>query len=251
MAALFPLTGDLTAWAALFITVVARLSFIVFFMPGIGEQVIPVRIRLAVLFAISALLASHGIVTAPAVTPLGDFFALLGGEIAIGFFFGATLRLTIWMLNIAGTVIAQAIGLSQMLGVAMEHEAQTLTANILSLAGAAALLTANFHVVVVAAMVRIYSDVPVGMLAMVNREMLTSSFFDALTFALLLAWPFVAVNLLYNLCLGFINKALPQLMVAFVGAPFMVGAGATLFALSVAGLLYVWKERVFQVLGWL
>ncbi|MCI4644710.1 MAG: flagellar biosynthetic protein FliR [Hyphomonadaceae bacterium] len=251
MVELFYLSGDLTGWAALFVTVVARLSFIIFFMPGIGEQVIPMRVRLAVLFAISTLLASHGIVTAPAFTPLSGFFQVLAGEVAIGFFFGVSLRLMIWMLSIAGTVIAQAIGLSQILGVAADTEAQAMTANMLSMAGAAVLLSANFHIVVVAAMVRIYTEVPLGALASVNREMLVGGFFDAFNFALLLAWPFVAINLLYNLCLGFINKALPQLMVAFVGAPFMVGAGAALFALTISGLLFVWKERIFQLVGWL
>jgi flagellar biosynthetic protein FliR len=119
------------------------------------------------------------------------------------------------------------------------------------MAGAAMLLSMDFHVTVVSAMVEIYTEIPVGALERVNQEMLISSVFDAANFAFLLAWPFVAVNLLYNLCLGFINKALPQLMVAFVGAPFMVGAGAALFALSVGSLLYVWKERIFQILGWM
>ena len=126
-----------------------------------------------------------------------------------------------------------------------------MTSNLLSMAGAVTLLSMNFHITVVAAMVRIYTEIPVGALERVNQEMLIGSVFDAANFAFLLAWPFVAVNLLYNLCLGFINKALPQLMVAFVGAPFMVGAGATLFALSVSALLYAWRERIFIVLGWM
>ena len=251
MEELAPLAGNLPAWAALFVTVVARLSFIVFFMPGVGEQPIPVRVRLAVLFAIATLLATNGIVEPTGFTPLGPFFVTLFGEVAIGFFFGVTLRLTIWMLSIAGTVIAQVIGLSQLLGIATDSEAGTMTSNLLSMAGAAMLLSMDFHVTVVSAMVEIYTEIPVGALERVNQEMLISSVFDATSFAFLLAWPFVAVNLLYNLCLGFINKALPPLMVAFVGAPFMVGAGAALFALSAGSLLYVWKERVFQVLGWM
>ena len=38
-----PLPDDLTAWIALFMMVAARLSFVIFFLPGIGEQVIPTR----------------------------------------------------------------------------------------------------------------------------------------------------------------------------------------------------------------
>jgi len=40
-------------------------------------------------------------------------------------------------------------------------------------------------------------------------------------------------------------------MVAFVGAPFMVGAGTMMLALSVAGLLIAWKDRAMQVVGWM
>lgn len=251
MGELAPLTGELAVWVAQFMTIVARLSFIVFFLPGIGEQLVPVRVRLAVLVAVSAALTANGVVAEPSLSPISNYLELLLIEIAIGFFLGVMLRLVIWMLTIAGSVVAQSIGLSQFLGVALEHEAQTLTANLLSMAGAALLLTVNFHVNVVAGLVRLYADIPVGALSLLNRDFLIASFFDAFGFALLLAWPFVVVNLLYNICLGFINKALPQLMVAFVGAPFMVGAGTALLALSVTALLFAWKDRVLQVIGWL
>ena len=168
-----------------------------------------------------------------------------------GFCLGVTLRVTIWMLSIAGTIISQSIGLSQLLGVAMEHEAQTMTANLLSLAGAAVLLSADFHISVVAALLRLYGEIPVGALWSLDLRMLAEQCFSAVGFAVLLAWPFVAVNLLYNICLGFINKALPQLMVAFVGAPLLIGGGMVFLALSVIGLLVVWKERVIDVVGWM
>ena len=49
--------------------------------------------------------------------------------------------------------------------------------------------------------------------------------------AFTLAAPFVLVSVLYNLTLGVINRAMPQLMVVFVGAPVITGLGlAVLFA---------------------
>jgi flagellar biosynthesis protein FliR len=98
---------------------------------------------------------------------------------------------------------------------------------------------------------RLYTDIPLGALTVLSGPMLTQSLLSAFSFALLLAWPFVAINLLYNICLGFINKALPSLMVAFVGAPFMVSAGTMLLAISIAGLLMAWKDRALQVVGWM
>lgn len=246
-----PLPEELTSWIALFMTIVARLSFIIFLMPGIGEQVIPTRVRAFVLIGLALAMATSGQFTAPVTTDFTELFGLIVTEVFIGFALGVMLRMTIWMLTIAGSVIAQSIGLSQFLAPALEHEAQTLTANLLSMAGAAVLLSANFHVEVIVSLMRLYADIPLGALTLISGPMLMQSCFSAFSFALLLAWPFVAVNLLYNICLGFINKALPSLMVAFVGAPFMVGAGTMLLAVSVAGLLVAWKDRALQIIGWM
>ena len=246
-----PLPDDLSAWIVLFMTIIARLSFIIFLMPGIGEQVIPARARAFLLIGIALAMTTSGIFPAPKASSLPDLSGLIVTEVFIGFALGAMLRITIWMLTIAGTVIAQAIGLAQFLAPALEREAQTLTANLLSMAGAAVLLSANFHVEVIVSLIRLYGDIPLGALSLISGPMLAQSFFSAFGFAMLLAWPFVAINLLYNICLGFINKALPSLMVAFVGAPFMVGAGTMLLALSIAGLLIAWKDRAMQVVGWM
>ncbi len=246
-----PLPDDLTAWIALFMMVAARLSFIIFFLPGIGEQVIPTQARAYVLIGVALAMTTSGFIEAPAATEFTGFFSLLLIEIFIGFGLGVMLRLTIWMLMIAGSVIAQSIGLAQFLAPALEHEAQTLTANMLSIAGAAVLLSVNFHVEVIVSLLRLYADIPLGALALLSGPMLAQSFYSAFGFALLLAWPFVAINLLYNICLGFINKALPSLMVAFVGAPFMVGAGTMMLALSIAGILLAWKDRAMQIVWWI
>jgi len=251
MAGGLPLPEELTAWIALFMTVVARLSFVIFFLPGVGEQVIPTRARAFLLIGIALAMTTSGQFTAPVPTEMKELFGLLLTEIFIGFALGVMLRVTIWMLTIAGSVIAQSIGLSQFLAPALEHEAQTLTSNLLSMAGAAVLLSANFHVEVIASLIRLYTDIPLGALTLLSGPLFAQSFFSAFSFALLLAWPFVAINLIYNICLGFINKALPSLMVAFVGAPFMVGAGTMLLALSVAGILVAWKDRALQVVGWM
>ncbi len=243
---------QLNAWLPLFLTVLARLSFIILLMPGIGEQVVPVPVRVLLLVGLSAMLASAGIVDLPASDNSPDsLLTLLLTETVIGFTLGVTLRLTVWILSIAGSVIAQSIGLSQFLGVVMESEAQTIVSNLLSLAGIAVLLSVNFHVEVVARIADLYSEIPPGTLAAISGPITVQSIFAAFNFALLLAWPFVAVNLLYNICLGFINKALPQLMVAFVGAPFMVAAGTALLAVTAIIMLTTWLDRAREIVSWL
>lgn len=234
-----------------FMSSLARLSFLVFFMPGLGEQTISLQIRVLVMIALAIAIASSGVTAAPTGLNPQQLAALIAGEVAIGFFLGATLRVSIWVLSSAGSVIAQSIGLSQFLGVALEQEAQTLTANLLALAGATLLLSVNYHVHAVAAHIRLYTELPVGSLFQLDPGYFIEIIVTAFSYALMLAWPFVAVSLLYNICLGFINRALPQLMVAFVGAPFMVGAGMVMLAISIASLLAVWMRYLSEFAQWL
>lgn len=245
-----PVPDALSAWIALVMVIVARLSFIIFFMPGIGEQTIPLQMRVMILLALSAMFSISGFVTPPPTDSFVTYAGVLATEVAIGFSLGVVLRATIWMLSIAGTVISQSIGLSQLLGIALEHEQQTVTANLLSMAGAALLLSADFHIKAIASLLRLYTDVPIGALEAMNQDMLIQALLYAFGLAIMLAWPFVAVNLLYNICLGFINKALPSLMVAFVGAPLMIGAGIILLALSIMGMLVVWEGRIPDIVVW-
>ena len=245
-----PVPDALSAWIALVMVIVARLSFIIFFMPGIGEQTVPLQMRVMILLALSAMFSISGFITPPPTDSFASYAGVLATEVAIGFSLGVVLRATIWMLSIAGTVISQSIGLSQLLGIALEHEQQTMTANLLSMAGAALLLSADFHIKAIASLLRLYTDVPIGALEAMNQDMLIQALLSAFGLAIMLAWPFVAVNLLYNICLGFINKALPSLMVAFVGAPLMIGAGIILLALSIMGMLVVWEGRIPDIVGW-
>jgi flagellar biosynthetic protein FliR len=231
----------LATWIALVLAVVARLSFVIFFMPGIGEQTVPVQTRVLILLGLSAAFSMTGFMTAPPTDSFASYAGVIATEVAIGFGLGVVLRVTIWTLNIAGTVISQSIGLSQLLGIALEHEQQTMTALLLS---------ADFHIKAMASLLRLYTDIPIGAMDAMNTDMLVQAFFSAFGFAIMLAWPFVAVNLLYNICLGFINKALPSLMVAFVGAPLMIGAGTILLAISIMGLLVVWEGRIPDIVVW-
>jgi flagellar biosynthetic protein FliR len=252
MIPIFDLLGpDLADWVGQFMLTVARLSFVIILIPGLGERVIPAQVRVLVLLALSAAISGLGITDYEMPTQTGAFMMVMFTEVLLSLFLGIGLRMIIWVLGIAGAVIAQSIGLSQFLGVALEDEAQTATANLLTMAGAALLFSMDFHVQVITSWIGFYETVPIGSVSWTGQAYLFDSFYAAFAFAIMLSWPFVAMNLLYNICLGFINKAMPQMMVAFVGAPFLVGAGLFLLAVSIGALLMVWQERIMQLIVWL
>jgi flagellar biosynthetic protein FliR len=63
---------------------------------------------------------------------------------------------------------------------------------------------------------------------------------SAFSMSFALAAPFVIASLLYNVTLGVINRAMPQLMVSFVGAPAITAAGLILLMLSAPLILSYW-----------
>ena len=62
------------------------------------------------------------------------------------------------------------------------------------------------------------------------------------TLAFSLAAPFVIAATIYNLAIGAINRAMPQLMVSMVGAPALTLGGLALLAIVTPILLAVWLE---------
>lgn len=61
--------------------------------------------------------------------------------------------------------------------------------------------------------------------------------------AFTLAAPFVITSLIYNVALGAINRAMPQLMVAFVGAPAITAGGLILLMLISPLILSIWLDE--------
>ena len=102
----------LPALAAAFMLVFARVSAMVMLLPGLGESNIPVRIKLAIALLLTLIMlplhrdAYH--VNMDTLTPL---LVLMIHEILIGIVLGATARVTLAALQVAGSVIAQQMGL--------------------------------------------------------------------------------------------------------------------------------------------
>ena len=102
----------LPALAAAFMLVFARIGAMVMLLPGFGETNIPVRIKLVDRAAADA---DH-----PAAAPrrlprrhesMAPLLVLMLHEIVIGIVLGATARVTLSALQVAGSVIAQQLGL--------------------------------------------------------------------------------------------------------------------------------------------
>ena len=102
----------LPALGAAFLLVFARTGTMLMLLPGLGEQNISTRMRLTFALVLAAmLLPLHR--NAYHIDPgaLAPTLVMLVEEILVGAMLGVTARLTISALEVAGSVIAQQLGL--------------------------------------------------------------------------------------------------------------------------------------------
>ncbi|RED12776.1 flagellar biosynthetic protein FliR [Pontivivens insulae] len=224
---------------ALGILVFARVAAIAALLPGFGGQGIPARVRIAVAL-------SFTMITAPLIPmpQLSISLAVLGAEIAVGVLIGLGLRLLVMALQFAGSIAAQSTSIAQILGAGATPDPLPAMGNILVLAGITLALAAGLHLRVVEAIVLSYRFVPAGIMPGGDAvaEWGLSHVARAFQLGFTLSAPFLVAGLAYNLALGAINRAMPQLMVAFVGAPAITGGGIALLMLSAPALLTAWHE---------
>ena len=241
---LLPLIDEVhgSLWGALLVFL--RIGAAMAVLPGLGEQVISVRLRLIVGFMLTAAVA-------PAVLPQIDLppptlavaLRALATESIAGLFLGLMLRLFILALQTAGAIAAQSTSLSQLMG-SQGLDPLPALGHILTTAALALLMLTGFHVKAAGFLILSYELIPAltfpspSALADAGRDRVSQSF--ALGFTL--AAPFVILSVLYNLTLGVINKAMPQLMVAFVGAPVITFGSIALLLVAAPVMLTVWLQ---------
>lgn len=218
-----------------------RIGTMVSVLPGFGEQSVPVRIKLGIAIAFSLAVSA----AAPTFTPPEEIAALWSfglAEITCGFVLGIGLRIALFALQTAGTIAAQATSLAQLLGNAAADPMPAI-GHVLTLAGLTYLMSTGFHVSVVRYVLSSYDVLPAGRWPVPENLQTWSVMRVSRSFAqaFQLAAPFYLVSLLYNLALGAINRAMPQLMVAFIGAPFLTWAALALLLLAAMPITLVWS----------
>lgn len=233
--------GAQILWAAalVFLRVGAAMAL----LPAFGEQTVPQRVRLVITLAFTAVVAPAVIDIMP--DPEAGMMPAVLAEVIAGLLLGVGLRVFVMALQMAGAIAAQATSLAQLFG-GTGPEPQPAIGNLLLMAGLALAMTAGLHVRFAALLILSYDLLPPGKLpaaADIARWGL-SQVGQAFALAFSLAAPFTIAALLYNMALGVINRAMPTLMVSFVGAPALTLGGLTLLAVVAPLSLGLWVDAL-------
>ena len=232
--------------------VFGRVGGVAALLPGFGEQSVPMRVRL--MGALAFTFIAWPLVW-PKVAVLPEtglaLLLLITIEVFIGMMIGLAIRMIVMALQLAGSMAAQATSISQIVGAGATPDPMPAIGNALVLSGLALALAAGLHVKAVLAIALSYDIVPAGLAP--DGEGLATWGVDqaahAFELAFALAAPFVLASFAYNLALGFINRAMPQLMVAFIGAPAIMAGGLLILAAGAPALLQVWNAALDAALN--
>ena len=242
----------LPALAAAFMLVFARVSAMVMLLPGLGESNIPVRIKLAMAVLLTLIiLPLHRAAYTIDMQSLTSLVILMLHEIIIGIVLGATAQVAMSALQVAGSVIAQQLGLGFVTAVDPTQGQQgVVIGNFLTLLGVTLLFATDSHYLVIAALNDSYSifspgdGVPNGDVA----ALATRAFAAAFKIGLQLSAPFLVFGLVFNIGLGVLARLMPQMQVYFVGVPLSILTGFLIFAAVLAAMMGTFLDYFIGVM---
>jgi flagellar biosynthesis protein FliR len=243
----------LPALAATFMLVFARIGTMVMLLPGLGELTVPVRVRLTIALMLAAvLLPLHRNAYSLDLRSFGPMLVMLCEEMFIGAMLGLAARLTISALQVAGSVIAQQLGLGFVTAIDPTQGQQGIIfGNFLTILGLTLIFATDLHHLVIAALDDSYrlfqpGDIPLlGDVAALTTRTIAGAF----SVGIQLSAPFLVFGLLFNLGLGVLSRLMPQMQVFFVGLPLSILAGFLILLLVVGAMMGVFLglfESVFS-----
>src|SRR5262245_40945020 len=219
----------------------ARIGTMVMLLPGLGELSLPARVRLGIALVLTAVLFPlHRAAFTVDLKSFGPLLLLLGQELFIGVMLGLTARLTISALQVAGSVIAQQLGLGFVTTVDPTQGQQGVTVgNFPAILGVTLIFATELHYYVIAALHDSYALFHPGEMPLVGdvATLLTRAAAGAFRVGVQLSGPFLVFGLLFNVGLGVLSRLMPQMQVFFVGMPLAILAGFIALILVIGAMM--------------
>ncbi|HEV2560051.1 MAG TPA: flagellar biosynthetic protein FliR [Microvirga sp.] len=237
--------------AIAFMLTFARVGTMVMLMPGIGEQLITPRARLAFAFLLCLVLFPLTRTILPTISQPTAAIGLLIGEIAVGLLIGLAIRMVVGALQTAGNVIAGQLGLSFAMSVDPSMGGQQASiGNLLTLLGITLIFAADLHHLAIAGIRDSYSLLPpVGVPSTGDAATLAiRATAQGFALAVQISAPFIAFGILFNLGLGVLARLMPQLQVFFLAMPATILIGMLLMLATMSVIMSVFIEDLGEYL---
>jgi flagellar biosynthesis protein FliR len=242
----------LPALAVTFLLIFARIGVMVMLLPGFGEMNVPRRVRLGIALVLTAIL--FPLHRSGYQLNLGDLkpvLVLMFQELLVGAVLGITARLTMSALQVAGSVVAQQLGLGFVTAVDPTQGQQgMLIGNFLTLVALALFFALDLHHLVIAALNDSFRLFRPGEIPDVGdaASLVTRTIGSAFRLGLQLSAPLLVFGLVFNLALGVLARLMPQMQVYFVATPLTIMIGLVILILIINGMMTTFMGHLEGVL---
>ena len=230
-----------------------RVGAMVMLLPGFGEANLPARVRLTIALILTAvLLPLHQQAYTVDLNSLAPVIFEMVEEVVVGLVIGMSARLAISALQIAGSVVAQQLGLGFVTSVDPTQGQQgALVGNFLTLLGVTLIFATDMHHLVIAAMNDSYAVFKPGELPLAGdvAKHVTQIVAASFRIGVQLAAPFIVFGLLFNLGLGVLSRLMPQMQVFFIGLPLSILLGLLLLVVVLGAMMGTFTDFLQTVLG--
>jgi flagellar biosynthetic protein FliR len=176
---------------------------------------------------------------------------MLAQELLIGAMLGMTGRLMMSALQVAGTAIANQMGLGFVTAVDPTQDQQgALIGNFLAVLGITLIFATDLHHLVIAALNDSYALFAPGTVPLAGdmAALTTRTVAAAFTIGIQLAAPFLVFGLLFNLGLGVLARLMPQMQVFFIGMPLTILLGFLILLLVLGAMMLAFLTSLEGVL---
>ena len=239
---------QLYGWLAQFLWPFIRVLALFGAAPLFGESSIPTRAKIG-------LAAVLTVAIAPTIGPLPDVapgslhgMYIITQQVLIGIAMGLTMRVAFAAAQSAGELVGLKMGLSFASFFDPATGANTaVLSRLFNLVAMLLFLALDGHLLLLAALVRSFQTLPIGMtpLDINGWGVLTEWGAQVLISGLLLALPLIVVLLAINFAMGILNRTAPQLSVFAVGFPISLTVGVILL-MVVLPQTQPFLERLFE-----
>lgn len=228
------------------VLVFCRCGAALLLMPGFSSARFPLQVRLLVALALSASLTpllapGFGAAAQGEVMP-----GLILSELLTGGMIGLMGRLYLQALSFAGTVMANALGLSGIPGQPIDDtEAAPPIATLFSLAGVMMIFATNLHLETVRALRDSYGVLPPGpfLSASFMATQVIQTLARTAVLALQFSGPFLVYAVVLNFAIGLASKFTPQLSIYFATLGIATVLGLVLLRIVAPDVLAVFVDR--------
>jgi len=240
---------ELLTLLASFIWPFIRLSSIFISMPIFSVRVLPAKIRVAIGFLITLVIAP----LLPAM-PSIDLFSYQGllvtiQQLVIGLSTGFVLQMVFAIMLVGGQAIAYSMGLgfASMVDPATGVQVPVI-AQIFVVSSSLMFLSVNGHLLLIEMLVESFRTLPVGIIGFSLDDLWSIIIWSNQIFVagVLLALPVMAALLFVNISFGVASRAAPQLQIFGVGFPITIMLGMVLIWISLANTLEVFSQALTE-----